>query len=38
MQMLYGTVVVKREQSEKAKLLIYQSFYVQALSYGHELR
>ncbi len=31
------TVVVKKELSWKAKLSIYQSIYVPALIYGHEL-
>ncbi|KAK0147792.1 Craniofacial development protein 2 [Merluccius polli] len=34
---LHGSVVVKRELSQKAKLSIYQSIYVPALTYGHEL-
>ncbi|KAK0135351.1 putative uncharacterized transposon-derived protein F52C9.6 [Merluccius polli] len=34
---LHGSVVVKRELSRKAKLSIYQSIYVPALTYGHEL-
>ena len=37
MRTLHGSVVVKRELSRKAKLSIYQSIYVPALSYGHEL-
>ncbi len=36
MWVLYWTVVVKRELSQKAKLLIYQSIYVPTLTYGHE--
>ncbi|KAK3514114.1 hypothetical protein QTP70_005118 [Hemibagrus guttatus] len=31
------SVVVKKELSRKAKLLIYQSIYVPTLTYGHEL-
>ncbi len=34
---LYRTVVVKRELSPKAKLSIYQSICVAALTCGHEL-
>ncbi|KAK0138802.1 putative RNA-directed DNA polymerase from transposon X-element [Merluccius polli] len=37
MRTLHGSVVVKRELSQKAKLSIYQSIYVPALTYGHEL-
>ncbi|KAK0142203.1 hypothetical protein N1851_020089 [Merluccius polli] len=37
MQTLHGSVVVKRELSRKAKLSIYQSIFVPALTYGHEL-
>ncbi|KAF7642406.1 hypothetical protein LDENG_00258420 [Lucifuga dentata] len=37
LQMLYQTVVVKRELSQKARLSIYQSIYVPILTYGHEL-
>ncbi|KAK0133440.1 LINE-1 reverse transcriptase [Merluccius polli] len=37
MRTLHGYVVVKRELSRKAKLSIYQSIYVPALTYGHEL-
>ncbi|KAK0156594.1 putative uncharacterized transposon-derived protein F52C9.6 [Merluccius polli] len=37
MRTLYGSVVVKRELSRKAKLSIYQSIYIPALTYGHEL-
>ncbi|KAK0155407.1 LINE-1 retrotransposable element ORF2 protein [Merluccius polli] len=37
MRTLHGSVVVKRELSRKAKLSIYQSIYVPALTYGHEL-
>ena len=37
MQTLHGSVVGKRELSGKAKLLIYQSIFVPALTYGHEL-
>ncbi|KAK0138170.1 putative uncharacterized transposon-derived protein F52C9.6 [Merluccius polli] len=34
---LHGSVVMKRELSRKAKLSIYQSVFVPALTYGHEL-
>ena len=34
---MHRSVVVKRELSRKAKLSIYQSIYVPALTYGHEL-
>ncbi|KAK3534617.1 hypothetical protein QTP86_016770, partial [Hemibagrus guttatus] len=34
---MYWSVVVKKELSRKAKLLIYQSIYVPTLTYGHEL-
>ncbi|KAK0133573.1 putative uncharacterized transposon-derived protein F52C9.6 [Merluccius polli] len=37
MRTLHGSVVVKRELSRKAKLSIYQSIFVPALTYGHEL-
>ncbi|KAK0137964.1 Delta-1-pyrroline-5-carboxylate synthase [Merluccius polli] len=37
MRTLHGSVVVKRELSRKAKLSIYQSIYIPALTYGHEL-
>ncbi|KAF7654265.1 hypothetical protein LDENG_00072170, partial [Lucifuga dentata] len=37
LRMLYRTVVVKRELSQKARLTIYQSIYVPILTYGHEL-
>ncbi|KAK3525741.1 hypothetical protein QTP70_007388 [Hemibagrus guttatus] len=37
MQSMYWSVVVKKELSRKAKLLIYQSIYVPTLTYGHEL-
>ncbi|KAK0132400.1 Craniofacial development protein 2 [Merluccius polli] len=37
MRTVHGSVVVKRELSRKAKLSIYQSIYVPALTYGHEL-
>ena len=37
MRTLHGSVVVKRELSRKAKLSIYQSIYVPALTYGNEL-
>ena len=37
MRTLHGSLVVKRELSRKAKLSIYQSIYVPALTYGHEL-
>ena len=36
-QTLHGSVVVKRELSRKAKLLIYQSIFIPTLTYGHEL-
>lgn len=36
MRALYRSVVVKRELSRKAKLLIYRSIYVPTLIYGHE--
>ncbi len=32
------TIMVKKELSQKAKLLIYQFIYVPTLTYGHELR
>ncbi|KAK0155726.1 Retrovirus-related Pol polyprotein from type-1 retrotransposable element R2 [Merluccius polli] len=38
MRTLHGSVVVKRELSRKAKLSIYQSIYIPALTYGHELK
>ncbi|XDV39599.1 hypothetical protein PO909_008816 [Leuciscus waleckii] len=38
MRSLYRSVVVKKELSRKAKLLIYRSIYVPTLTYGHELR
>ncbi|KAK3527008.1 hypothetical protein QTP86_006386 [Hemibagrus guttatus] len=34
---MYRSVVVKKQLSWKAKLSIYQSIYVPALTYGHEL-
>ncbi|KAK0130608.1 putative uncharacterized transposon-derived protein F52C9.6 [Merluccius polli] len=37
MRTLHGSVVVKRELSQKANLSIYQLIYVPALTYGHEL-
>ncbi|KAK0148960.1 hypothetical protein N1851_010644 [Merluccius polli] len=37
MRTLHGSDAVKRELSRKAKLSIYQSIYVPALTYGHEL-
>ncbi|KAK3546788.1 hypothetical protein QTP86_001940 [Hemibagrus guttatus] len=37
MRSMYRSVVVKKELSWKAKLLIYQSIYVPTLTYGHEL-
>ena len=37
MRTLYRSVVVKKELSRKAKLSIYRSIYVPALTYGHEL-
>ncbi|KAK3506289.1 hypothetical protein QTP70_009509 [Hemibagrus guttatus] len=37
MRSMYQSVVVKKELSRKAKLLIYQSIYVPTLTYGHEL-
>uniref|UniRef100_A0A8C6NIQ5 Reverse transcriptase domain-containing protein n=1 Tax=Nothobranchius furzeri TaxID=105023 RepID=A0A8C6NIQ5_NOTFU len=37
MRALYRSVVVKRELSQKAKLLIYRSIFVPTLTYGHEL-
>ncbi|KAK3518826.1 hypothetical protein QTP70_014865 [Hemibagrus guttatus] len=37
MRSMYRSVVVKKELSQKAKLLIYQSIYVPTLTYGHEL-
>ncbi len=37
MQVLCQTIMVKKELSQKAKLSIYQSIYVPALTYGHEL-
>ena len=35
--MLYRSIVVKKELSQKAKLSVYQSIYVPTLTYGHEL-
>ncbi|KAK3511498.1 hypothetical protein QTP70_009001 [Hemibagrus guttatus] len=37
MRSMYRSVVVKKELSRKAKLLIYQSIYFPTLTYGHEL-
>ncbi|KAK0145331.1 putative uncharacterized transposon-derived protein F52C9.6 [Merluccius polli] len=37
MRTLHGSIVVKRELSRKSKLSIYQSIFVPALTYGHEL-
>ncbi|KAK3569663.1 hypothetical protein QTP86_002629 [Hemibagrus guttatus] len=37
MRSMYRSVVMKKELSWKAKLLIYQSIYVPTLTYGHEL-
>jgi len=37
MLMLYRTVVIKKELSWKAKLLICQSVYASSLIYGQEL-
>ena len=37
MRALYGSVVVKRELSRRAKLSIYQSIFAPTLTYGHEL-
>ena len=37
MKMLYKNIVVKRELSRSAKLLVYQSIHVTTLSYGHKL-
>ncbi len=37
MRSMYQSVVVKKELSLKAKLLIYRSIYVPTLTYGHEL-
>lgn len=36
MQALYRTVVVRREQSWKVQLLIYQSICIPTLTYAHE--
>ncbi|KAF7648904.1 hypothetical protein LDENG_00150410, partial [Lucifuga dentata] len=36
LRMLYRTIVVKRELSQKARLSIYQSIYIPILTYGHE--
>ncbi|KAK3528698.1 hypothetical protein QTP70_009961 [Hemibagrus guttatus] len=38
MRSMSRSVVVKKELSRKAKLLIYQSIYVPTLTYDHELR
>ena len=37
MQLLYRTVVVKRELSHKAKLSIFRAVYMPTLTFGHEL-
>ncbi|KAK3509067.1 hypothetical protein QTP70_020205 [Hemibagrus guttatus] len=37
MRSMYRSVVVKKELSQEAKLLIYQSIYIPTLTYGHEL-
>ncbi|KAF7652090.1 hypothetical protein LDENG_00101950 [Lucifuga dentata] len=37
LRMLYRTIVVKRELSQKVRLSICQSIYVPILTYGHEL-
>lgn len=37
LQVLYRTVVVKRELSWEAKLLIYHSIYIPTLTNGHKL-
>lgn len=37
MQVLCQSVMVKKELTKKAKLLIYQLIYTPALPYGHEL-
>ncbi|KAK3513103.1 hypothetical protein QTP70_001397 [Hemibagrus guttatus] len=37
MRAMYRSVVVKKELSRKAKLLIYQSIYTPTLTYGHEV-
>ncbi len=37
MQLMYRSIVVKKQLSCKAKLLIYRSIYVPTLTYGHEL-
>ncbi|KAK3538497.1 hypothetical protein QTP86_006191 [Hemibagrus guttatus] len=37
MRSMYRSVVVKKELSRKAKLLIYQSIYAPTLTYDHEL-
>ncbi|KAK3564249.1 hypothetical protein QTP86_012027 [Hemibagrus guttatus] len=37
MRSMYLSVVLKKELSQKAKLLIYQSIYVSTLTYSHEL-
>ena len=37
MQVLYWTIVVKKELSLKAKLLIYKLVYSPTLTYGHKL-
>lgn len=37
MRVLYRNDVVKTELSLKAKLSVYQSIYVQSLTYGHEI-
>lgn len=37
MQILFWTIVVKRELSQKSRLLLYWLMYVPTLTYGHEL-
>lgn len=37
MWLLYETILVKKELSQKAKLLLYRSIYVPPLTYGHEI-
>ena len=37
MRSLYQSVMVRRELSQKAKLLIYRSVYVPTFTNGHEL-
>ena len=36
MQKLKGSIVLKRELSQKAKLSIYRSIYIPTFTYGHE--